>query len=158
PAIVFVTPGSIPPPETIELANGHCDVDLRPRVFVPSDDADTWSEASCIPAFEILAEKPSLQRYPEWSPGFHAMKLNRDQFFRLIAVRGLPYQTFGKRTNDDAISPNLKPASEQMIKGEVRRIYDIADKEGKKPPNIREVAKPVQDALGRGGYKASAKQ
>ena len=72
PAIVFVTPGSAPPPETIELANEHLAVDLRQRVFVPSDDADTWTEASCILAFEILAEKPSLQHYPEWSPGFHA--------------------------------------------------------------------------------------
>src|SRR5262245_10037255 len=34
PAIVFVAPGSAPPPETIELAGGHLGVDLRPRVFV----------------------------------------------------------------------------------------------------------------------------
>ena len=158
PAIIFVTPGNAPPPETIELANEHLAVDLRPRVFVPSDDADTWSEASCIPAFEILAEKPSLQHYPEWSPGFHAMKLNRDEFFRLIAVRGLPYPTFWKRTNDDAASLNLKPASKPMIESEVRRVYDIVDKEGRKPPNIREVAKPAQDLLRGDGYKASAKQ
>ena len=158
PAIVFVTPGIAPPSETIELADEHLAVDLRPRVFVPSDDADTWSEASCIPAFEILAEKPSLQNYPEWSPGFHAMKLNSDEFFRLIAVRRLPYPTFWKRTNDDATSLNLKPASKPMIESEVRRVYDIADKEGKKPPNIREVAKPVQDLLRGNGYKTSAKQ
>ena len=158
PAIVFVTPGSAPPPETIELADEHLDVDLRPRVFVPSDDADTWSEASCIPAFEILAEKPSWQYYPEWSPGFHAMKVNSDEFFRLIAVRRLPYPTFWKRTNDDAPSLDLKPASKPMIEGEVRRVYDVADKEGKKPPNIREVAKPVQDLLRGNGYKTSAKQ
>ena len=158
PAIVFVTPGNAPPSETIELADEHLAVDLRPRVFVPSDDADTWSEASCIPAFEILAEKPSLQNYPEWSPGFHAMKLNSDEFFRLIAVRRLPYPTFWKRTNDDATSLNLKPAWKPMIESEVRRVYDIADKEGKKPPNIREVAKPVQDLLRGNGYKASAKQ
>ena len=158
PAIVFVTPGSAPPPETIELADEHLAVDLRPRVFVPSDDADTWSEASCIPAFEILAEKPSWQYYPEWSPGFHAMKVNSDEFFRLIAVRRLPYPTFWKRTNDDAPSLDLKPASKPMIEGEVRRVYDVADKEGKKPPNIREVAKPVQDLLRGNGYKTSAKQ
>src|SRR5262245_45484500 len=158
PAIVFVTPGSAPPPETIELADKHLGVDLRPRVFVPSDDADTWSEASCISAFEIMAETPSLQHYPEWSPGFHAMKLNRDEFFRLIAVRGLPYPTFWKRTNDAATSLKLKPASEPMIEDKVGRVYDIADKEGKKPPNIREVAKPAQDLLRGDGYKASAKQ
>ena len=32
----------------------------------------------------------------------------------------------------------------------VRRVYDIADKEGEKPPNIREVAEPVQESL-KGG-------
>jgi len=70
----------------------------------------------------------------------------------------LPYPTFWKRTNDDAPSLDLKPASKPMIEGEVRRVYDVADKEGKKPPNIREVAKPVQDLLRGNGYKASAKQ
>jgi hypothetical protein len=158
PAIVFVTPGNAPPPETIELADGHLDVDLRPRVFVPSDDAHTWSEASCIPAFEILAENPSLPHYPEWSPVFYAMKLNRDEFFKLIAVRGLPYPTFWKRTNDDAASLNLKPASKLRIESEVRRVYDTADKEGNKPPNIREVTKPVQDLLRGNGYNSSAAQ
>ena len=157
PAIIFVTPGNAPPPETTELADGHLAVDLRPRVFVPSDDADTWSEASCTRAFGILAEKPSLQHYPEWSPGFHAMKLNRDEFFSLIAVRGLPYPTFWKRESE-ATSPTLKSATERRMIDAVRRVYDIADKEGEKPPNIREVAKPVQDLLRGNGYKASAKQ
>lgn len=158
PAIVFVTPGSAPPPETRELADGYLAVDLRPRVFVPSDDADTWSEASCIPAFEILAEKPSLQHYPEWSPGFHAMKLNRDEFFRWIAVRGdFPCPTFWKRASE-ATSLMLKSASERRVIAAVRRVYDIADKEGEKPPNIREVAEPVQDLLRGNGYKASAIQ
>ena len=157
PAIVFVTEGA-PPPEIIELADGHLAVDLRPRVSVPSDDVDTWSEASCIHAFQILAEKPSLQHYREWSPGFHAMKLNSDEFFRLIAARGLQYPTFWRRINDDATSLNLKPASVPMIKGEVHRAYDIADKEGKKPPNINEVAKLVQARLREIGHTASGRQ
>ena len=154
PAIVFLTE-SAPPPETIELADGHLAVDLRPRVFVPFDDADTWSEASCIPAFEILAEKPSLQHYPEWSPGFHAMKLNSDEFFRWATARGFPDPTFWKPSNE-ATSPQLKPASEQMIKAAIRRAYDIAEREGKKPPNINEVPKPVQAQLKAIGRKASA--
>src|SRR5262245_14155211 len=61
PAIVFVTPTSVPPPVTTELPEGGSVINLRPRVFVPSDDPDTWSEASCDPAFQKLAETPSLQ-------------------------------------------------------------------------------------------------
>ena len=155
PAIVFVTPRSAPPPETIELADGHVVVDLRPRVFVPSDDADTWSEASCIPAFEILAEKPSLQHYQEWSPGFHAMKLNSDEFFRWIAVRGFPYPTFWKQ-NHEAASIKLRKAQDRVIEDEVRRVYDIADNEGSKPPNIKEVPKLVKARLRDIGQAASA--
>ena len=158
PDIVFVTPGR-PPPETIELPEGGLGINLAPRVFVPSDDPATWSEASCIPAFQILAEKPSLQHYPGWSPGFLARKLKRDEFFRLIAVRGLPYPTFWKQANDYTTSLDLKPASERVIEDAVRRVYNSANKEGKKPPNIKEVAKPVQRYPVKGnGYKASARQ
>jgi hypothetical protein len=155
PAIVFVTPGSAPPPETIELADGHVAVDLRPRVFVPSDDAETWSEASCIPAFEILAEKPSLQYYPEWSPYFHAMTLNSDEFFRWTTARGFPDSTFWKPSNA-ATSPQPKLASEQTIESAVRREYERAERQDEKPPNIKEVTKPVQAQLQASGYYASA--
>jgi hypothetical protein len=157
PALVFVTPESAPPPEISELLEGDL-VDLRPRIFVPSEDADTWSQASRIHTLQMLAEKPSLEHYPEWSPGFCAMKLTRDEFFRWIAVRGFPYPTFWKRTNDDATWLNLKPASEPMIEDEVRRVYDIADKEGKKPPNINEVAELAQARLRETGHTASGRQ
>jgi hypothetical protein len=158
PDLVFVAQGNIPPTDSVELGDGSLLVDLRPRVFVPSDDTDTWSDASCIGAYQAMAEKPSLEYYQEWSPGFHAMKLTQGEFFRWIVVRGFPYPTFWKRTNDDATSLTLKSASERRMIDAVRRVYDIADKEGKKPPNIREVARPVQDLLRGNGYKASAKQ
>lgn len=158
PTIVFVTPRR-PPPEPIELPEGALLINLSPLVFVPSDDPDTWSEESCIRTFQELAEKPSLQHYPEWSPGFLARKLSRDKFFRLIAARGWRDPTFWKQANDDdTTSFDLKPASEPMIEGALRRVYESAKKEGEKAPNIKEVAKPVQDLLRRQGYKASAKQ
>ena len=158
PAIIFVTPESAPPPETKETPNGHLAVDLRPRVFVPSEDVDTWSEASCIPAFQALAEKPSLQHYPEWGPGFQAMKLTQDEFFRWIAIRGFPYPTFWKRRNHEAPSPELKLASVLMITEAIRSAYDIADKERTKPPNIKELPKLVQALLKGKGHRASARQ
>ena len=154
PALVFVTPERAAPPEISELLEGDL-VDLRPRIFLPSEDADTWSEASCIPAFEILAEKPSLQHYQEWSPGFHAMKLNSDEFFRWIAVRGFPYPTFWKQ-NHEAASIKLRKAQDRVIEDEVRRVYDIADNEGSKPPNIKEVPKLVKARLRDIGQAASA--
>jgi hypothetical protein len=157
-AIVFVTPGSASPPETIELPERHLAIDPRPRVIVPSHDVDTWSEASCVHAFQILAEKPSLEYYPEWSPGFHAMRLNSDGFFRLIAVRGLRYPTFWKRMKRETSSAELNPASERLISDEIHRVYDLAQKNKKPPPNIRKLPRLVQDRLRDSGHKASARQ
>jgi len=116
------------------------------------------SEASCIPAFQALAEKPSLQHYPEWGPGFQAMKLTQDEFFRWIAIRGFPYPTFWKRRNHEAPSPELKLASVLMITEAIRSAYDIADKERTKPPNIKELPKLVQALLKGKGHRASARQ
>jgi hypothetical protein len=157
PDIVFVTPEGASPPEITELADGYAAIDLRPRVFIPSGHAETWSEASCEGAFKAMAEIPSLEYYPEWSPGFHAMKLTRDVFFRWTAARGW-YPTFWKRRNDEAPSPQLKPASGPMIQDELHRVYDIAAQEGEKPPNINEVAAPVQARLREIGHTASTAQ
>jgi hypothetical protein len=157
PAIVFVTPGSAPPPETIELPDGHLAVDLRPRVFVPSDDADTWTEASCTPAFQILAEKPSLEHYPEWSPGFCAIKLTRDEFFRWATARGFQNSTFWEQSNDEATSPQLKLASRQMIIAEIHRVYDLVQEDKKPPPNIKKLPQLVQARLRDSGHEASAR-
>jgi hypothetical protein len=150
-ALLFVTPQSPPPAETIEL------VDVRPRVFVPSDNTDMWTEASCMDALRAMVEIPSLEYYSECSPGFSARKLTSDKFFKWIAVRGFPCPTFWKRASETT-SLTLKSASEQRMVDAVRRVYDIADEEGKKPPNIKQVAKPVQGLLKENGYQASAKQ
>jgi hypothetical protein len=49
----------------------------------------------------------------------------------------------------------LKPAPELIIDDVVREVYDMALE---KPPNIKEVAKPVQAILQERGYEASARQ
>lgn len=154
PALVFVTPESAPPPETSELPEGHPVVDLRPRVLVPSGDPDTWSNTSCIHSLQTLADKPSLRYFPELSPGFLALKLTRDEFFRWTTARGFPDPTFWKPSNA-ATWPQLKPASNQMIKSAVHREYERAERQGEKPPNIKEVRKPVQDHLRASGHDAS---
>jgi hypothetical protein len=83
------------------------------------------------------------------------MKLNSDEFFRWIAVRGFPYPTFWKRTHE-AASIKLRKAQDRVIEDEVRRVYDIADNEGSKPPNIKEVPKLVKARLRDIGQAASA--
>jgi hypothetical protein len=43
-----------------------------------------------------------------------------------------------------------------MIKSAVRREYERAERQGEKPPNIKEVSKPVQAQLQASGHYASA--
>jgi hypothetical protein len=155
PDIVFVTPESTPPPKTMELTD-H--IDLRPRVVVPSGDAETWTEESCDATFEAMSEITSLQHYAEWSPGFHATKLTRDEFFKLIALRDFPYPMFWKRANHEMASINLRPAQDRVIVDEIRRVYDRAHIKRTKPPNINEVVEPVQARLREMGQTASAAQ
>jgi hypothetical protein len=158
PELLFVTSDTILPANTVERGDGSLDVDLRPRVLVPSNDPDTWTEASCNGAFQAMAEIPSLEHYAEYSFGFTARKLTVDEFFKWIARRGFDLPKFWKRPDDEATSLQLKLASERMIEDEVRRVYDTVDKEGKKPPNIKEVAKPALARLQEVGYTASARQ
>jgi hypothetical protein len=156
PSIVFIAPEDTPPNETTELDDGSLIMDLRPKVLVPSLDPETWSEQSCKPAFETLAKTPSLEHYPEWSPGFAARKLTIDEFFKFVSSPGYDFPKFWKSPTGKASSP--KPAPDQLITNEVRCVYDLADKNGAKPPNIKEIAKPVQCRLKELGYSASATQ
>ena len=103
-----------------------------------------------------MSEIPSLQHYPEWSPGFHATKLTKDEFFKLIAVRDFPYPTFWKRGNHEVASIKLRPAGDRVIADEIRHVYEKARIKGTKPPNINEVAEPVQARLREIGQTASA--
>jgi len=104
-----------------------------------------------------LAEKPSLEHYPEWSPGFCAIKLTRDEFFRWTTARGFQYSTFWEQSNDEATSLQLKQASKQMIIAEIRRVYDLVQEDKKPPPNIKKLPQLVQARLRDSGHEASAR-
>jgi hypothetical protein len=158
PQLLFITPDSKPPAKTVEQPDGSLLINLRRCVPVPSDEIETWSDAACIQAFQAMAQLPSSEYYPEYLPGFEARKLTSNEFFKWIAFRDFPYPTFWKRTNHEAASIKLRRAQDRVIEDEVLRVYDIADKEGTKPPNIKEVVKPVQARLRQIGQAASATQ
>jgi hypothetical protein len=59
--LIFVVGDESGPPEVEEMADGNMQVDLRPRLKVPSADPATWSATSCATAYEALA-KPRFTR------------------------------------------------------------------------------------------------
>ena len=53
---------------------------------------------------------------------------------------------------------SLEQASIAEMKREIRTAYASAELAGDKPPNLKQIAKPVQAALRAKGYRASGKQ
>jgi hypothetical protein len=52
----------------------------------------------------------------------------------------------------------LRPASSLIIHKTIGRVYDEADKTGRKPPNVKEIVAPVQKRLNAAGFEASGRR
>jgi hypothetical protein len=58
----------------------------------------------------------------------------------------------------DASSKRLRHATDSRIDAAIRTVYDKAEHEKHKPPNIKEIVKPTQEILKETGYYASGVQ
>jgi len=96
--LVFVTKEDETISEGIELADGGLLFDVneleRPAILVPSNDPETWTEASCAAAFEVLSRTPSREYYPDRTIQFLMMEIDRHQFVRLLTAHGLDLPKF----------------------------------------------------------------
>jgi hypothetical protein len=92
--LVFVTKED----EGIELADGGLLFDAKeletPTIPVPSNDPETWTEASCAAAFEVLSQTPLRKYYPDRTIQFLIMEIDRHQFVRLLTAYGLDLPNF----------------------------------------------------------------
>jgi len=55
------------------------------------------------------------------------------------------------------ITPTLNKASAAMIKDAIQAVYDEAETNNSKPPNVREIVEPVQTRLRQEGFDATGK-
>jgi hypothetical protein len=156
PCIVFITAEDTPPAKIYELGDGYLHFDGRPRVPVPSGNADSWSEGSCADAFEVLAQKPSSEHYKEWTFVFLMMEITRDEFIRFLAVHGYDFPNFWRRPTDSR--KPLKPAPVEMVRKAIRDVYDRKSALDDKPPNIKELVIPVRKQLEAKGYTATGNE
>jgi len=96
--LVFVTKKDATRPQGIELADGSLQFDvndlMKPRILVPSNDPEIWTEATCAAAFEALAQKPSREYYPDRRIQFLMMEIDRHRFVRLVIPYGLDLPNF----------------------------------------------------------------
>jgi hypothetical protein len=70
----------------------------------------------------------------------------------------LPPPSWWKRETQRSRSQVLKPASDRMIREAIGWAYDAAEEEGRKPPNIKELAAAVQPFLQQKGFSASGRR
>jgi hypothetical protein len=102
PGIVFIVCGETTPPEEKALPDGGVEVDLRPRVPLPSIDTNAWDTANCKEAFDALAgalahassQISSAKSYRLVAPILISIKLTRSEFIRWVKVNGYDEPSF----------------------------------------------------------------
>jgi hypothetical protein len=152
--IAFVTREDAILPQGIELPDGSLKLDdLRPRVFVPSGDTDTWSEASCASAFGVLAKLKSFEHCTDRTIQFLMMELTLDEFVRLLREHNKDVPNFWRLPPDKPALP--RQASDAMIRTVTQDVYDSANARCEKPPNIKQLVGPVLGELKAKGYTAT---
>jgi hypothetical protein len=147
--LAFATPGDAILPQGIELADGSLlfDVnDLKPQILVPSNDPETWTEASCASAFQKLSETPSRKHYPERTVGFLMMQVYRDQFVSLLSKRGLDLPKFWRAPVDE---PQVEEVVQSPKGGKASRkgappAGPGARKRGRKPIKFEKVTNAMR--------------
>ena len=153
--LVFVTKED---EEGIELADGGLLFDNneleRPAILVPSNDPETWTEASCSAAFEVLSQVP-LRKYPDRTIQFLMMEIDRHQFVRLLTAHGLDLPKFWRPPiseppeleKEARVSSTFEPSSPKGL--EVRQ-------RGRKPTKFERVKEAMRRDIREGQRTVSS--
>jgi hypothetical protein len=126
PGIVFIVCGETAPPEEKALPDGGVEVDLRPRIPVPSIDTDTWDIANCKDAFGALAQTSSFESYTAAAPGLMTIELTRDEFIRWLEERGYHTPSFWSAKTTSYLPVVMKSRRAKRRQG-ARAKYDWED-------------------------------
>lgn len=95
--IVFLVKDQQDAPEKKILPNGNVEVDVRPRVMVPSSDTKLWTDQTCVASFSAMAKIPSAKSYAALTPVLSAIVLSRDEFIAWLSIRQYNIPTFWSR-------------------------------------------------------------
>jgi hypothetical protein len=135
-SLVFVTKDDA---EGVELPGGGLLVDpSRPTIPVPSDAPETWSEASCDPAFNALAKLPSRKHYRDRTIQFLMMEIHHEQFVNFLRAYSLDVPKFWRAS--------IQGSLELQEKGPSSRDGRSSNKQEAQPsPTVRRPGrKPIK--------------
>ena len=95
--IVFLVKDQQDASEIKILPNGNVEVDIRPRVMVPSSDTKLWTDQTCVASFSALAKISSAKSYTALTPVLSAIVLSRDEFVAWLSIRQYNVPMFWSR-------------------------------------------------------------
>jgi hypothetical protein len=130
--IVFIVGEGTGEPPVKKLPDGSVLVDARPRICLPSNDADAWNEGSCNEAFDALARTSSFESYPEIAPGLAFIELTYDEFTSWLESRGYGKPKFWRPLSAKSRLEKPKrgrPAEYNWI-GVKRKLVDYVSEHG----------------------------
>jgi hypothetical protein len=134
--LVFVTKEDGTISEGIELAGGGLLFDVneleRPTIPVPSNDPETWTDASCAAAFELLSQTPLRKYYPDRTIQFLMMEIDYHQFVQLVAAYDLDLPNFWR--------PSIPKPAELQKQADIS-ISSKSSKEDRSSPLRPEIRK-----------------
>jgi hypothetical protein len=146
----FVTQGDAILPEGIELADGGLLFDTndleRPRILVPSNDPEAWTDASCASAYRRLSETPSRKHYRERTLSFLMMEVSCDQFISLLSKHDLDLPKFWRAS---VVEPQVEEEVHSLKGGETYHkdappAGSAARKQGRKPIRFKKATEAMR--------------
>jgi hypothetical protein len=141
--------------------DGTIEVDITPRICVPSNDPNTWTEPECESAFRSLAAVSIVDNRPDLLFTFGWLGVNQGNFMNWMRLRRYHRPTFWEIAVPKSTLPSVedsvvagssltktpKPATDGMIHDAIKAVYEKKKEAGQKPPNIRQIGTPVENYL-----------
>jgi hypothetical protein len=86
--VVFVIGEESGTPVIEKMADGSVEVDLWPRLHVPSADPETWNDTSCGTTYDVLAQAQCLMADPTVGPALRGINLSQREFMNWLEASG----------------------------------------------------------------------
>jgi hypothetical protein len=139
--------------------DGTIEVDVTPRILVPSTDPNTWTEPECESIFRSLAAVSFVDNRPDMLFALGWVGVNHSNFMNWVRLRRYHRPTFweiavpqptlpsdeGRAIAGSSLTKTLKPATDAMIHEAIKAVYKQEKEAGQKPSNISQIGKPVQN-------------
>ena len=87
-----------------------------------------------------------------------ALALDPNQVIAATSMQGAAILAPIEILDPDGADDRLRSANDRTVHQAIKVVYDSAEAAGKKPPNLKEIAAPVQASLRAIGYISSGRQ